>query len=461
MKKAIAVGLLQLPLQVFISLMVQAVLINSASVEIVKWWYLLLALTPIFVVLEFAYPQIAISYFNGRNTSRNVLPFLKNSIFTITFFQLLFFLIYIYIIDGVGLELIIFFLSMYLRSLGNLLISIIYAKGFVLTEKVYKLLFSSLFPILFLIMAQVLEIDRKFILTIWFLCSLLLFLYAMFYFSKIEKNSNLGIIDSPICIKDNVRLILTTLPGVFIFNMSIYYLELFYDGENVIEIVTFGLFLQLLNVFNVLNSIFPSVFVPALSKKFHAGDRIEEDVFTILFVNKSISIFLIVGLIFFGEPLLSLVIKESRINFEVIVFFFAASVLIESIQVTLTSISIGTGCYKYHIPSFFSALLVLLFSYYLVPSYGSPGLILSILSSQVFTCLPVNTYISSKRLGIRTYKVFFVWISILFSLIGALIIKNFVCNYLLLIYIYIAFLFLYLLFLRKDISSVTQYLINR
>ncbi|MBY5947416.1 hypothetical protein [Photobacterium rosenbergii] len=460
MKKAIAIGVVQLPLQIVLALMVQAALINAASIELVKWWYLLISLSPVFVILEFAYPQIAISYFNTSNGNKPIKPFVKKSLLIITCFQFIFFLVYSLAWNINSIESLVFFLAMYLRSIGNILISIVYAKGKITQEKLYKLIFTSLFPFLFLISLTLFDVSKFLILFIWLLSSFIIFAFAFINYSKVNDDVKSQESEFNLSVKSNLRLILTTLPGVFIFNLSIYYLEFFYKGEQSVEVVTFGLFLQLFNVFNILNSIFPSVCIPSISRKFHNNRNISSDVRKILFINRTVSIFIIIGSVFFGELILSSVLSSNDINFKYIIYFFISAIVIESLQVTLTSISIGTGYYKYHVPSFFSATFVLLVSYFLVPDYGSYGLMISILFAQIVTCFPVNSYLSSKRLGISLRGIITNWLYIVISLVLSMYVISYNLDVINLLIVYLSIFVCYMAVFKSDIINSLRYISN-
>lgn len=470
MKKAIFLGIIQIPIQILLTIISQAYLLNNTPLHVVRWWYLLLSLAPIFSALEFAYPQIAISFFNNNPGSKSCFKFLRKSISIITVAQILFFLIYVFSYQGSNDDDLIFialyFSSMYIRSICNIFVSVIYSLGGVVEEKTYKILYTCSFPLIFIVCSCLFTISKWLIIMSFFLSTMALFVFTLYKFFSSQKNKlNIIRTDSncSLSMMNNLKLLLTTLPGVFIFNLSIYYLEFFSnrpESSTSVDVVSFGFFLQIFNIFNIINSIFTSVYLPRIARKFYQKESIENDIKNLLLINSSVAIVVVTSALFIGGQILSLIFHPQGVDFNRLMYFLVYVIAIESIQVTMTAISIGTGFYKFHIPSFLSALFVFLFSYFSVPTGGSEALIYSILLAQCLTCLPLNIFYSVRHLKISFEMVFYSLLSIISVVVLCMIVKSVISDGIQLLLIYGVFISVEIFFFKKYVFSQIKYMLK-
>lgn len=432
----IVVGALTIPIQLILLVVSNAILVRELSLAELGSWYLCLSMLPLFSVLELSLPVILLKAFSNRqNTDEVLLHYLARMVLLVVSVQLIVAVVistYLFKDKGVFL---LFISGVVLRSIGNLLIVFPYAKGYVVLEKVYKFLYSAINPILifvFVIIFSTSLLENLYV--IWFLGSILVTIFSITIIIKTIRKFDVGTFirqEGKEVFKfekmKSFKMLLTSLPGLFIFNLSIYYLD-YISTE--LDVAAYGLFLQLLNVFYVINNLIPSVFVPKAMSEFHKSS-FNELLEMIIVVTVLLSVSSITFILLNGAPVLSFIFGDSfpLSSYYNITYLLALVICVESIQVALTYISIVTGCFKFYGPSLLSALLVGVGGYFVIPEYGFPGLILVICISQLVTCLPMNLYISIKHLNVKSSRVLFSIVLIFFVYFMIFLITNTLDNY--------------------------------
>ncbi|WP_421218172.1 hypothetical protein [Aeromonas jandaei] len=404
-KKGISVGIINVPIQVFSALSANIIIINEIGKGNLEMWYLLMSTMPLFSALELSFPSLMMRNLNRvEKTKLAVRKFLIKAITLSSFLQLMVIVAINTYIGTFEPTSWLFFLGAYLRTIANILISVPYCRGFILYEKAYRASYASLLPILVLaLFSWGGSLNLFYLYTVWGISSLVVFSFSVYAFYKsepsLDSNNNYCHLSIPIKFKENLSLLATTLPGLFIFNLSIYYLKAFADAD---DVVIYGFILQLVNVYYLVNNIFPSVFSPSLSKLFFARKDISNDVLSIVDCNILLAILALIFIFFLGEDILGLLFSSGFNKTEIrsILNSISIFILIESIQVTLTFLGISTGKYNYHYQSLCSAIIVTVFSYILIPKYGYLGLVYSVCIAQILTCLPFNTYMVCQHLSI-------------------------------------------------------------
>lgn len=404
-KKGLSIGVINIPIQVLSALAANVIIINQIGKDNLDIWYLLISTMPLFTALELSFPSLMLKNLNKKvKTKRVIRNYVLKAVLLSTFLQ---FIVISCIMVSIGFKEIsiwLFFIGAYLRSISNIIISVPYSKGFIVLEKIYRVSFSSLLPVIVLALFTYFGVLKlSWLYLVWVISSSAVFIFSLWTYNS----SNRELIITEHCdenielkFKDNMSLLVTTIPGLFIFNLSIYYLKAYSSSS---DIVTYGFILQLVNVFYLVNNIIPSVFAPQLSKSYYAGKRITTDILKILDCNVCIAIISFIFIFFLGENILALLFSTGfdMDDIRSILFCVSLFVLIESIQVTLTYLGISTGKYNYHYQSLCSALFVTLLSYYLIPQYGYLGLVYAVCSAQVMTCLPFNIYIVCRHFGLE------------------------------------------------------------
>ncbi|RWX56588.1 lipopolysaccharide biosynthesis protein [Photobacterium chitinilyticum] len=403
-KKGISVGLINVPIQVLSALAANVIIINQIGKGNLDVWYLLISTMPLFTALELSFPSLMLRNLNKKAKTRRVVrDYLIKAICLSTLLQFIAILsikLYLGVFES---SVWLFFVGAYLRTIANIVISVPYSRGFIVHEKIYRVSYASLLPVTIVALFTVVgNLDLYWLYVVWFLSSIAVFIFAGLSYNK----SNVELDSVEYCskglkfkFKENLSLLATTVPGLFIFNLSIYYLKAYSSNE---DVVTYGFILQLVNVYYLVNNIIPSVFAPNLSKSFFSGNKVSSEVLKIVDCNVCLAVLAFIFIFLVGEDILGLLFSTSFDIEEIrsILFCIAIFILIESIQVTLTFFGISTGKYNYHYQSLCSAILVTVLSYYLIPLYGYLGLVYSVCSAQVLTCLPFNTYLVCKHLEI-------------------------------------------------------------
>ncbi|EGR2422872.1 hypothetical protein ID104_11835 [Vibrio cholerae] len=424
-KMSISIGMFNVPIQAFSSLAANVIIINNISKGDLDIWYLLVSTIPLFTALELSFPSLMLKNINKKaRTNRAIREYLYKAIFLSSIFQISAIIIIMKLLKENYLSwyVLFFFLGMYLRAIANVIISVPYSVGLVSIEKIYRLSSATLMPMIIIALYSIFnDISCVYLYFTWLASSVATFLYSICAFytaNQVMKNEQKQSCDAsiPINLKDNLSLLVSTIPGLFIFNLSIYYLKVFYNGEG---IVIYGLILQLVNIYYLVNSILPSVLAPSLSSNFFSGKKISENVLTVVDCNIFIAFSSFLFIFLLGDDFLLYFFSEALSAVEIRLILIAVSmfILVESIQVTLTFFGISTGKYNYHYQSLASAILVTSFSYFLIPLYGYMGLVYSICLAQAMTCLFINSYIVCKHLEINPADIYirFALLSFLFS----------------------------------------------
>ncbi|WP_197460117.1 hypothetical protein [Aeromonas enteropelogenes] len=403
-KKGISVGIINVPIQVISALAANVIIINEIGKGNLEIWYLLISTMPLFTALELSFPSLMLRNLNEKlKTKRAIRQFLVRAIFISSLFQLGVILAIQAYMGDVEASIWLFFLGAYLRTISNIIVSVPYSSGLIVHEKIYRVSYASLLPVFTLaIFVGFGELALLYLYIAWAISSACIFVFSIYALYKSEsyiENNQCCDLNIPIKFKENLSLLATTIPGLFIFNLSIYYLKALANSE---DIVVYGFILQLVNVYYLVNNILPSVFAPRLSKLFFSGKDISNEVVTIVDCNIFLAVLAFVSIFFLGGDILATLFLSSFNLSEIqpMLISIAIFILIESIQVTLTFFGISTGKYNYHYQSFCSALFVTIFSYFLIPLYGYLGLVYSICLAQSLTCLPFNTYFVCKHLAI-------------------------------------------------------------
>lgn len=413
-KKGISIGILNVPVQVFAALAANVIIINEIGKSNLDVWYLMISTMPLFTALELSFPSLMLRNLNKKDkTKRAVRKFILKAVSISSILQLLVVLSISIYLDEFDIGISLFFLGAYLRTVSNIVISVPYSYGFIVHEKMYRVSYASLLPITSIIIFYWLsELHISWLYIIWFISSVVIFLFALFSYWKSEINlddSSRCDIDLSINYKENLSLLATTVPGLFIFNLSIYYLKGLSSSE---DVVAYGFILQLVNVYYLVNNIIPSVLAPKLSKSYFSGNCVSKEVTKIVDINICLAVVALMTIFLLGGTILEFLFTDSfAINdIHSILISLSVFILIESIQVTLTYLGISTGKYNYHYQSFFSAVLVTIFSYLLIPEYGYLGLVYSVCLAQVLTCLPFNSYFVCKHLKISFSHMLLRWL---------------------------------------------------
>lgn len=413
-RRGVSIGIANVPVQVFSALFANVIIINEIGKSNLEVWYLLISTMPLFVALELSFPSLMLRNINKTaKTKRVIRKFTLNAISLSSMFQLLVILSICMYLGKVDMSMFLFFLGAYLRTVSNIIISVPYACGLIVHEKIYRVSYASLLPIASIIVFYYSsELHMSWLYILWCFSSMVVFFFALFAYFQSEIHSDdvkKCDIDLSIKIKENLSLLATTIPGLFIFNLSIYYLKAFSSSE---DVVTYGFILQLVNVYYLVNNIVPSVIAPKLSKSYFAGNCISKDAIKIVDINICLAILALIVIFFWGGALLEYLFIDTFDVSDIHSILVSVSVfiLIESVQVTLTFIGISTGNYNYHYQSFFSACLVTLFSYLFIPTHGYLGLVYSVCLAQILTCLPINSYLVCKHLGVSFLNIFLRWL---------------------------------------------------
>ncbi|PSU88817.1 hypothetical protein C0W35_19830 [Photobacterium kishitanii] len=399
-KKGLSIGIINIPIQILSAIYANVLIINEIGKINLEPWFLLISTMPLFSAMEASFPLLMVKKINKANYSwRSVNIFLFKAIAVSSSLQIIAICIIFFLFGKVDISLVLFLLGAYLRTVSNIIISIPYSKNRVVLEKIYRLFFLSSYPILVVILFSLWKkIDLNEIFIIWFFSGLIVFIISIFSFfmTKNEFNNNSDKSESiELDFRENISLLITTIPGLFIFNLSIYYLKLY---STPVDVVLYGLVLQLINVFYVTNNLIPSVFAPTISREFLQGGRVKVKVLRVLDFNIIMTVISLSFIILLGSDVLHIAISKSFTTDEInlVIVTLVIFILIESIQVTLTYLAITSGNYNYQKQSIASAILVTMLSLFFVPKYGYIGLVSSICIAQILTCLPFNTYSAVK-----------------------------------------------------------------
>ncbi|MGR5146679.1 lipopolysaccharide biosynthesis protein [Photobacterium alginatilyticum] len=429
-KKGISVGLINVPIQVLSALAANVIIINQIGKSNLDVWYLLISTMPLFTALELSFPSLMLRNLNKKAKTRRVVrDYVLKAICLSTLLQAIAILsikLYLGVFES---SVWLFFVGAYLRTIANIIISVPYSRGLIVHEKIYRVSYASLLPVIIVALFTLVgDLELYWIYIVWFVSSVAVFVFALFSYNK----SDIELDSVEYCskrlkfkFKENLSLLATTVPGLFIFNLSIYYLKAYASNE---DVVTYGFILQLVNVYYLVNNIIPSVFAPNLSKSFFSGNKISSEVLRIVDCNVCLAILAFIFIFLVGEDILGLLFSTSFDVDEIrsILFCIAVFVLVESVQVTLTYFGISTGKYNYHYQSLCSAILVTALSYYLIPLYGYLGLVYSVCTAQVLTCLPFNSYLVCKHLEIPPVLIIKRMLILLVSFFSLLTLQQFI-----------------------------------
>ena len=400
---ATTVAGITIPTQVFLALMSSAILVRELNLPELGNWFLLMSLLPIMGVLELSAPLILLKQFSETKPSiKLVVEYLIKITFTVIVLQVLAMLVIKLIVDKFAMEILYFGVGVIFRTVANFLIVFPYSQGGVVKEKVFRFSSVSIFPIMILIYYfSNGDMPVNSIYCMWVVSSFLIAVLAAFFFYQVrdlivpcEYEEANFVFD----FRASLKLILVSVPGLFIFNLSIYYLDAYSEG---VDVVIYGLFLQLVNVYYVANNVVPSIVSPMFIKRFSDGGA-GGYVSNVIVFSTFLSVSAIAVLIGFGSEILDFAFdsKIERVQLDILVHLVSIVILVEGIQVVMTYFSMVTGKYNFYVPSLFSAGIISCLSYILIPLYGYVGLVSSIVFSQLVTCFPFNIILASKWLGV-------------------------------------------------------------
>ncbi|MFL7020168.1 hypothetical protein [Vibrio cyclitrophicus] len=312
-KKGISIGIVNVPVQVFAALAANVIIINEIGKSNLDVWYLLISTMPLFTALELSFPSLMLRNLNKTDkTKRAVRKFILKAVSISSILQLLVILSISTYLEEFDIGISLFFLGAYLRTVSNIVISVPYSYGLIVHEKIYRVSYASLLPITSIIVFYWLsELHISWLYTVWFISSVVIFLFALFAYWKSEihlDDSSRCDIDLSINFKENLSLLATTVPGLFIFSLSIYYLKAFSNSE---DVVTYGFILQLVNVYYLVNNIIPSVLAPKLSKSYFSGNCVSKDVTKIVDINICFAVLALMTIFLFGGAVLEFLFIDS------------------------------------------------------------------------------------------------------------------------------------------------------
>lgn len=408
-KYNIFITIVFIPLQIIASIIFNYYLARTENGGTLQSWYVFFSMTSVFILLEFSFPSLAVSYFNTERdiTKRKVHYFIKKSLSIIIPLQIFIILVYSYLFNRYFL---FFGIGLLFRSIGNILNSYIYSCGYIVKDKIYKFIYSISMPILFLVIIFIYKYPVGFniLICIWLISSLIPMAVSIYNYIK---NSCCLFSDSAnenikIPFTNNMKLFFTTLPAIFIYTLSINYISIFGSNNDISSTILYGFFLQLFNIYNIIIILIPSYFIPNLSRLHYEGNDISKLIFGINDIVIALSICAISFVCFFGRDI-SIFIFQNKISNIPLLYIPLISIIffIETSQVVFTNIGTALGIYNYHRQSLVSAILVLILSFILIPNYEIIGLFISIIIAQITTCFIFNPYIvlSSLKIPIKLY----------------------------------------------------------
>ncbi|MDS0978758.1 polysaccharide biosynthesis protein [Citrobacter portucalensis] len=444
-----------IPVQVLVALFFNFFLAKNASAEMLNEWFAFVSFTAFFSLLEFSYPTLAVNFFNGKhgNAKGAFSYFIKHSLIVVVPFQLLFTFGYTFLINS---SFFFFGLGLIIRSLANLINSYLYANKYIVIDKSYRFISAVIMPVSFILAAHIfaLKINLHELMIAWFISSLVCLCYAIVfcYINFREKDYNVdGSFSLPF--KNNIKLFLTVLPAIFIYTLSIHYLELFGAKNKQGDVILYGLFLQIFNIYNLIIILVASYLIPTISKKYHEGESVVSVTFKILDLSVMLSLMAISFIVLLGGDGFKLMLQD-KVGYisECYVISIAIIFFIETCQVVLTSIGTAVGVYNFHKQSLASAVIVFVLSYFFIPKHGVIGLMSSIIAAQLVTCFVFNPLFVLKVIGVnkRGYakKVFIHFISVVGVISLGLLTVNMKIEFKTLIFLILIFALSPFLFVR-------------
>ena len=393
-----------IPVQVLVALFFNFFLAKNASVEMLNEWYAFVSFTAFFGLLEFSYPTLAVNFFNGKNGNAKgaFSYFIKHSLIVVVPFQLLFTFGYAFLINS---SFFFFGLGLMIRSIANLINSYLYANKYIIIDKSYRFISAVIMPVLFILAVYIfaLKINIYELMIAWLISSLICLCYTIIfcYINFREKNCTAASSFS-LPFKNNIKLFFTVLPAIFIYTLSIHYLELFGAKSKQGDVILYGLFLQVFNIYNLIIILVASYLIPTISKKYHEGESVVCVTFKILDLSVILSLMAISFIVLLGGDGIKLML-QGKVGYisECYVISIAIIFFIETCQVVLTSIGTAVGVYNFHKQSLASAVIVFALSYFVIPKYGVVGLMSSIITAQLVTCFIFNPLFVLRVIGVN------------------------------------------------------------